>query len=160
MKSTLKAGIVLGLAVMAWTFITGFLGWYKDPSKAALWWIVILVQGGIIAWGLTLTKAEGKKYGGQLGAGTLMSIYAAVIGIASSLMYTTVLFPDALEIIKEVQLDKLAEQGQTAEQIEAAVPIMDFMLTPAINAVMGFVGTIITGFILSLILAAFIRNKA
>jgi hypothetical protein len=160
MKSTLKAGIVLGLAVMAWTFIYGFAGWQNDPSTAAIWYVVILVQGGVLAWGLTLTKAEGKMYGGQLGAGTLMSVYGAVIGIFSSLLYTTVVFPDSLELAKEMQLDALAEAGQSAEQIEAATAGLDLMFTPAASAIMGFIMTILTGFVLSLILAAFIRNKA
>ncbi len=160
MKSTLKAGIVLGLAVMAWTFIFGFAGWHKEASTAPIWYIVILIQGGVLAWGLTLTKAEGKQYGGQLGAGTLMSVYGAVIGIFSSLLFTTVVFPDSLEIAKELQLDVMAETGQSAEQIEQAMVGLDFMFTPAASAIMGFIMTILTGFVLSLILAAFIRNKA
>ena len=107
-----------------------------------------------------LTKAEGKMYGGQLGAGTLMSVYGAVIGVFSSLLYTTVVFQDSLGNAKEMQVDALAEAGQTAEQIEAAMPGLDLMFTPAASAIMGFIMTILTGFVLSLILAAFIRNKA
>jgi hypothetical protein len=31
MNSTVKAGIVLGILVSAWTYLTGITGWYKDP---------------------------------------------------------------------------------------------------------------------------------
>lgn len=158
MKPTLRAGIVLGLAVIAWMFIFGFAGWYKDPAMVPIWYVVILIQAGVIAWGLTLTKAEGKRYGGQLMAGTLISVYGGIIIIFGSLLFTMVVFPDALDVAREMQAEQLLKMGMNVEQIEAAQE-GSFMLTPAGNAIVGFVATVITGFILSLILAAIIRKK-
>ncbi len=160
MKPTLKAGIALGLGVMVWTYLGGFAGWYKDPALANLFYVVILIQAGAIAWGLTMTRSAGKGYGGRLGAGILVSLYGAIIGIFTSLLYSLVLFPNALQEAKEMQLDQLATQGQTAEQIEMARKMMDVMFTPVANTAMGFVMTLLTGFVLSLILAAVIRKKA
>ena len=159
MKPTLRAGIVLGLAVMVWTFIMGFTGWYKDPALTNLFWVVILLQIGVIAWGLTLTREEGKRYGGQLMSGTLIAVYAAIIGIFSSLLFTMVVFPEYFEEIRVMQVEALAQRGMTAEQIEQTQAITDKVQTPTMNAALGFVMTIITGFIISLILAAFIRKK-
>ncbi|MBP1648220.1 MAG: hypothetical protein H6Q30_1665, partial [Bacteroidetes bacterium] len=31
MQPTVKAGIVLGILVVVWTFFMGITGWYKDP---------------------------------------------------------------------------------------------------------------------------------
>ena len=159
MKPTLKAGIVLGLAVMVWTFIMGFTGWYKDPALSNLFWVVILIQIGVIAWGLTLTRDEGKRYGGQLLSGTLISVYAAVIGIFSSLLFTMVVFPEYFDELRVLQAELMAQKGMTLEQIEQTQALTDKMQTPTINAALGFVMTIITGFIISLVLAAFIRKK-
>jgi len=158
MKPTLRAGIVLGLAVVVWMFIFGFAGWYKDSATAVIWYAVILIQIGVLAWGLTLTKAEGKRYGGQLMAGTLISVYGGIIIIFGSLLSTTVVFKDVIDFQKEQAGERLSQFGMSTEQIQAAVESSP-MLTPAGNAVAGFIGTVITGFILSLILAAFIRKK-
>ena len=65
-------------------FIFGFAGWHKDPAMSYLWWVVILIQAGVITWGLTLTRAEGKRYGGHLLSGTLISIYGGIIIIFGS----------------------------------------------------------------------------
>lgn len=158
MKPTLRAGIVLGLAAVVWMFVYGFAGWYKDPALAAIWYVIILIQAGVLAWGLTLTRAEGKRYGGQLMAGTLISVYGGIIIIFASLLFTMVAFPDALDVARELQAEQLLKMGMNLEQIEAAQE-GSFFLSPAGNAVAGFIGTVLTGFILSLVLAAFIRKK-
>ena len=159
MKPTLRAGIVLGLAVVVWMFIFGFAGWHKDPAMANVWYVVILIQAGVIAWGLTLTRDEGKRYGGQLMSGTLISVYGGIIIVFGSLLFTMVVFPEYFEELNVMQKELLAQRGMTTEQIEATQAIAMKMQTPVVNAVIGFVMTVITGFILSLILAAFIRKK-
>jgi hypothetical protein len=159
MKPTLRAGIVLGLAVVVWTFIFGFAGWHKDPAMSYLWWVVILIQAGVITWGLTLTRAEGKRYGGQLLSGTLISIYGGIIIIFGSLLFTMVVFPNYFDELSQMQAELLAQRGMTADQIEQTQALTAKLQTPVANAVIGFVMTLITGFILSLILAAVIRKK-
>ena len=153
------AGIVLGLAVVAWTFIYGFTGWYKHPSLYNLWWLVILIQLGVIGWGLTLTRAEGKRYGGQILSGTLISVYGGIIIFFGSLLFTSVVFPEFFEETRNLQAEVLAQKGMTVDQIESTQAMTAPMQTPVVNAVISAVMTVITGFILSLILGAVIRKK-
>ena len=159
MKPTLRAGIVLGLAVVVWTFIFGFAGWYKDPALVNLWYVVILIELGVLAWGLTLTRDEGKRYGGQLLSGTLISVYGGIIIIFGSLLFTMAVFPDYFQETQQMQAEILSQRGMTVEQIEEVQSMTAGMQTPVANALIGFVMTVVTGFVLSLILAAFIRKK-
>ena len=64
MPPTLRAGVILGLAVAAWTFVMGFTGWYRHPSLWILSWLVVPAQIGILLWtlrGLALTDGYGRQ---------------------------------------------------------------------------------------------------
>ena len=73
------AGLLIGVLCAVWTFVMGFTGWYKDPSKAGAFFLVVLIQVFGLTWGLRRTAAQGRTYSGQVVAGTLISIIAGVI---------------------------------------------------------------------------------
>jgi len=156
----LKAGIVLGLVVEVWTFIYGFSGMYRSTAAAMVFpLIAIVIQAGVMAWGLRMTAALGKRYGGQILAGLLICLVAAVIIFFGSLLFTTVVFPDYLTELRDVQADMMAQRGMTAEQIEQQMAMTAPLQTPLMQAIFGVIGTVVTGLILSLILAIFFRHK-
>lgn len=76
-----------------WQSVIGLTGGYIHPVLLNLFWVVVLIQVGVMVWGLRQTAAEGRTYGGQVGAGTLMSVFGGVIIFCGSLLFTTVLFP-------------------------------------------------------------------
>src|SRR5688572_2710834 len=90
----LAAGLLIGVLCGVWTFVMGFTGWYKDPAMASAFFAVVLIEIGGLIWGLKKTAAQGRTYSGQVVAGTLMSIVAGVVIVGSSLLFTTVFFPD------------------------------------------------------------------
>jgi len=159
MNTIVKAGLILGLGCEAWTFLMGFTGWYKDPALLNLFWVVILIQVGVLIWGLSQTAAQGRKYGGQLGAGTMMSAVAAVIVFLGSLLFTAVVFPDYFQEVGAMQQQMLSDQGRSAEEIEQIANAQAAFMTPVVNAITGAVMTVITGFLCSLVIGAFVRSK-
>jgi hypothetical protein len=68
---------------------------------------------------------------------------------------TMVAFPGLINDMKVMRTHAMQSAGQTPEQIAAAIALQ----TPLIQALMGFLGTVITGFIASLIIAIFVRKK-
>ena len=94
MNTILKAGIVLGVLVEIWTYLMGFTGWYKDPALMNLFFVVIAIQIAVLMWALKRTAAEGRGFGGQVGAGTLISLIGGVFVIVGSLIFTIVVFPN------------------------------------------------------------------
>ena len=159
MKSILKTAVALGLTCMAWQLVMGLTGWYLHPVLLNLFWIVILIQIGVMVWGLRLTAAEGRTYGGQVGAGVLMSVFGGVIIFFGSLLFTTVLFPHYFEDIRRVGEEVLKAKGMSDAAVKAQLDLQAPMQTPFITALSGFFGTVVTGVVISLITAAFIRKK-
>jgi hypothetical protein len=159
MKSILKAAVVLGLSCMAWQLVMGLTGWYLHPVLLNLFWLVILIQIGVMIWGLRRTAAEGRTYGGQVGAGVLMSAYGGVIIFLGSLLFTTVLFPHYFEDIRRVGEELLKAKGMSDADIKAQLDAQAPMQTPFMSALFGFLGTVVTGLVIALVAAAFIRKK-
>jgi hypothetical protein len=135
MHPILSAGILIGALCAVWTFVMGFTGWYRDPTMAAVFFLVIPIEIGGLIWGLKRTAAEERTYRAQVVAGTLMSVVAGVIIIASSLLFTTV-FPDHLQ--------ELEARGSSA--------------TPMGQALDGFIGTLVTGILASAVIAIWVRD--
>ena len=117
MNTILKAGIVLGVLVEIWTYLMGFTGWYKDPQLMNLFWVVIALQIAVLMWALKRTAAEGRGYGGQVGAGTLISLIGGVFVIVGSLVFTMVVFPNYFKELAAVQEQMLRTAGQSEDQI-------------------------------------------
>ena len=158
MPPTLRAGLILGLSVAAWTFIMGFTGWYKSPSLLYLFWLVMPMQIGILLWSLRGTaKVDG--YGRQVWNGVSISLLGSMIIYAGSLFFTTKVFPHYFQDIEALGRQMMAKQGLSAEQIEAAVRAQAPMQTPRASAMAGAIGTVVTGFLTSVIASIWLRKK-
>jgi hypothetical protein len=160
MRPIPKAGVVLGVLVAVWTFVMGFTGWYKHPTLLNLFWVMILIQIGVLVWGLRLTALEGRSYWGQVGAGTLMSLAGGVIIFLGSMLFTTVVFPDYFTELRQLGEETMRAQGISESDIKATLDLQAPMQTPFMQAFLGFIGTLITGLIVSLIAGAIIRKKS
>jgi hypothetical protein len=155
----LSAGLLIGVGCAIWTFVMGATGWYKDPSMARLFYVVILFEIIGLWWGLRQTAAEGRGYGSQVVAGTLISIVAGVVVIISSLLFTTVIYTDYLSGLESLDRQLLAQQGKSAAEIDAEVGRTLQFYTPMNYAIGGFMGTLITGIIASAIIAFWVRSR-
>ena len=157
MNPIVSAGVLIGVLCGVWTFVMGFTGWYRDSAMLNLFFLVILIELGGLYWGLKRTAAQGRTYGPQLLAGTMMAAIAGIVIIGSSLLFTTVVFPDYFLELEAMQRQMLATGGSTAEEIEAAVQAQAVMQTPLANALIGFIATLVTGVIGSAIIAVFVK---
>lgn len=153
-----KAGIWLGVLCVVWMLVMGFTGWYKHPTLLNLFYLVIVIEGGVLVWGLRQTAAT-TGYGGQVGKGTAMAAVGAVVIFFGSLLFTVVLFPNYFEELRTIQGEMLRAQGRTEAEIEAAANLARAFQTPLPNAILGSVMTVLTGLVESLIIAIFVRKK-
>jgi len=158
MHPTLRAGLILGLSVTAWTFVMGLTGWYKSPSLLFLFWLVVPLQIGILIWALRgLAPASG--YGRQVWNGVSISLLASILIYWGSYLFTTVAFPHYFQDIEALGRQMMAKQGLSAEQIEVAVKAGASMQTPRASAMAGAIGTMATGFLTSVVAAIWLRKK-
>jgi len=159
MNTVVKAGLVLGLLCEVWTYLMGFTGWYKDPALMNLFYVVIAIEVGVLIWALRQTAAQGRKYGGQVAAGTSVSAVGAVVIFVGSVLFTAVVFPDYFQELAAIQEQMMADQGLSEEQIRPVLDAQAAMSTPVINALIGSVMTVITGCLASLVIGAFVKAK-
>jgi hypothetical protein len=159
MNPILSAGVLIGVLCGLWTFVMGFTGWYKDPVLYQAFFVVIVIEIGGLYWGLRQTAAEGRRYGGQVIAGTMMSIIAGVIIIGSSLLFTMVAFPDYFQELEAMQRQMLTDAGRSAAEIDELVEASAMVNTPMAQAMSGFLGTLVTGIIASAIIAIWVKAR-
>jgi len=159
MNTIMKAGLALGILVEVWTYLMGFTGWYKDPALMNLFWVVIAIQIAVLMWALKRTAAEGRGYAGQVGAGTVISLIGGVFVIVGSLIFTTLVFPSYFRDIAAVQEQMLRAAGHGEAAIRQMMEMNAKTSTPMVQAMLGFVGTMVTGIVVSAIIGAFYRAK-
>jgi hypothetical protein len=159
MNPILAAGLLIGVLCGVWTFVMGFTGWYKNPTMLPLFFLVIVIEIAGLIWGLRRTVAQGRTYSGQVVAGTLMSIVAGLVIICSSLLFTTVAYPDYFNELNASQRQMMQQQGKSEAEITAAIEQAAPMQTPIANALAGFFGTFVTGVVASAIIAIWIRSR-
>jgi Protein of unknown function (DUF4199) len=161
MNPIISAGVLIGLLCSAWTFVMGFTGWYKDPALALSLYVpvVILFEIGGLVWGLRRTEGQGHAYTGQILAGTMMAIVAGVVIVASSLLFTTVVFPSHVTEFEQTTRATLQRQGVSDADIAKTMPSSAAGQTPMGQAMRGFLGTLITGIVASAIIGLFVRSR-
>ncbi len=159
MPTTLRAGLILGLAVAAWTLVMGFTGWFKHPSLHHLFWLVIPLQIGVLVWSLR-TTAPTTGYNQQVWSGVSSSLLGSVIIYGASVYFTTVVFPHYFQDMEVLGRQVMASQGLSPAQIEAAVKASAPLQTPRVSAMSGAIGTVVTGFFTSIVAAIWLRRKA
>ena len=158
MNIPIRAGALLGVLCVIWTFVMGFTGWYKDPVMLNLFFLVILLEIGIVIWALRKT-APGATWGGQIVNGLVLSLVASVIIFAGSLLFTTVAFPTYFSDIQAAQTEMMKTAGISEADIKTQMAAAAAMQTPFINALSGVVGTVVTGLLVAAVAGAFLRKK-
>jgi hypothetical protein len=156
--SSLRYGLILGLTVAAWTFVMGFTGWYKQPTLLFLFWLVIPLQIGILLLALRSTAAT-TGYGRQVWNGVGASLLGSMIIYGASLFFTTILFPRYFQELEALGRQMMAQKGLGPDTIEAAVRTQAPMQTPRASAMAGAIGTVVTGFLTSVVAAIWLRKK-
>ena len=160
MNPVLGAGVLIGVLCGVWTLVMGYTGWYKDPKMINVFFLVIVIEVAGLVWGLRRTAAEGRTYGGQILAGTMMAVIAGVIIIVFSLVFTTILFPTYFTDLQEAYRQILQQQGLPEAEIARQVNDASAGSTPMGQAIQGFMGTLITGIVASAVIGLFFRKKA
>lgn len=158
MNLTVRAGLVLGLLVVAWTFLMGVTGWYKDPVLLNLFWIVVLIQVAVLLWALVRTAAV-NGYARQVLSGTLISAVAAIPIFAGSLLFTMVAYPHYFTEVAALQEEALRKAGRSEVEIQTVIDLATDGATPLTQALAGVIGTVLTGIFASSMIAVFHRRR-
>ena len=129
-------GIYLGVATLLISLISYALGTHLDPH-----WSISLVSGilfiGLIVFGIKKYKETNEGFltwgqGVKIGVG--IAIVAALIGTIYNYLFMNFIEPEFLNQVMEVSNQKLLDQGQTEEQIEAINKMSEAFNSPLLIA--------------------------
>jgi hypothetical protein len=168
MKTYLTYGSAMAGGGFVLVLILYILGFHSDAAKlgTAQW---IQACGGIgigIACIVLGTKArratvpveEEFGYGSALGAGVMITLCAALIGIVTNIVYMQLINPGMNEVIVQAQIAKWEAMNMPSARMEQAESMMRKMMSPPIQAAFAFLGGMFFGTLISLISAAFLKR--
>jgi hypothetical protein len=169
MKTCALYGFVIALADSLLVLALFFLGFHSDPAKlvaagligglGALAIGVVVTVLGVKARRAEIPEAQGFGYGSALWAGVQVSAVACLLGSIFDYVYNAFINPGLADIIVEAQMDKVQSKGLSADQTDKVEKMYHFMQTPVVHAITALIGGFIFAFVISLIVAAFLKRS-
>jgi hypothetical protein len=156
----LKYGIIIGLVFIVYGMILEFMGLELETQQyfGYLNYVLLVV---VIVLAHKAFKDGGDGYmsiGQGLGMGTLISLISGVLSGVFSYIYIKFIDDSMLTKIKDLQIEKMEEQGLDDAQIEQAMEIAGKFMSAEMIPVWAILGMLFIGFILSLIVSLFTKN--
>ena len=156
----LKYGIIIGLVFIVYGMILEFMGLELETQQyfGYLNYVLLVV---VIVLAHKAFKEGGDGYmsiGQGLGIGTLISLVGGAISGVFSYIYIKFIDDSMLTKIKDLQIEKMEEQGMDDAQIEQAMEIAGKLMSAEMIPVWAILGMLFIGFILSLIVSLFTKN--
>ena len=105
------------------------------------------VRGGIL------------PFGPAFQFGFVVILVSTVIGIIYAYLLWTVIDPDILGKMKDMQMEKMLEQGIPEEALDQAMAISGKFMTPLMMSIIGLFTGVLMGTIVALIIAAIFKKN-
>ena len=160
-KVALNYGALLGLILAALTLITYLFEMYESSWFGYISWIVLII-GIFMATKKYRDEQLGGfiSYGGALGFGVLIAIFAGIIASFVSYIYLGFVDDSFLTYSLEKTEMGMYESGNSDDQVETAMSFTKKIFSPGMISISAFFVTAFLGLIISLITAAFIKREA
>ncbi len=164
MNTALFYGLVLALANIVLSLASYFLGFQTDRIAQEPWigllGIVVMV---VILWlGIRAKRAEAKDgslaYGRGVGGGTLISLYAGLIGMVYSFIHLTFINPSYVDYRIDVARQKWIQLGLKDAQMEVSEKVLRFAFAPVPFSILTLLMTVSFGVVIALIVAALLKR--
>ena len=159
-KGTLNAGIFTSLLMVLYSLLLYFLDQSLNKVLPSLGFLIFIVG---LYLGIRSFRDTGRggflSYGQVLGAGTVMSLYVAIITAVFTYLFYAVIDPDLIVKMKDIQREILMRRGISDEQIERSLKIVAWTKTPWALAAFSLVGTVFWGFIITLVEGIFLKRE-
>jgi len=159
-KGTLNAGVILGLILVLYSLILWFFDQSLNRTLASLSYLIIIVglylgikdfrdnsRGGVLS------------YGGVVGAGTVISLYVAIITAIFTIILYKFIDPSLIDKVLSFSEQKLIDRGMSDDQIEMAMKISAKFMNPYFLALNALWGSVFIGVIISLFEGIFLKRE-
>ena len=155
---SMKWGVISALVGIIFFLILDFIGQSNSNAR----WLGVVFTIALTYMAHKEFKDEGDgfmSFGQGLGIGTLMALIGSVISSIFVYIYVSFINSNYIEAAKEKAIMDMQEQGQSEGQIDQAMSFMEWMFSPMAMAIMGVLGGVFFGFIVSLIVTIFTKKS-
>ena len=160
MKTIIRGGVLLGVLVTIWTYIFGMTGMHRNMAAAMAFPLVAtLLEVGVLVWALKRTAAEGRRWFGQVSAGTMLAFVAACVIFATSYFYVSSFHPTYFAEVNAAAATFYKAQGMDEAKIQSMMAAQAPYQTAVMQALMGFCATVLTGLVASAVIGAFVKSS-
>jgi hypothetical protein len=154
----IRYGLLTGFVTVIYSFIL-YVAEQSENKALSFVSALILIAGIYLAHKHFKKENDGyMTYGQGLSLGALLSIIVGLLSGIFTYIYLKFIDSTYLERIREMQIVALEKQNRSDEEIEQAMSIMDMLMKPEMMVVWAVVGTLLLGFLLSLVIAAITKH--
>lgn len=162
----IKYGIIIGMAISCWILLEFLLGFHTSRMEFGAYsgyFAIIIPLIGYYKALKAKKKSEAKNFftiGRGLKSGFTISIIVASVLTVFLYLYTQYLNPNWNELSLNLLAEQMKQSGSTPAEINEIIGAYREILTPRNQAMLQFLGIVIEGLIISLIMAVVIRRKS
>lgn len=158
-----RNGLILGVISVAITIGLYISDEFLNPSMSwVTWGVSLAITIFFMVQTFNAFKASNEGYmslGEGFKGGFIMMLVSSLISTAVNYVYMTIVDPTVLSRSMEQQRETMLQNpNMTEEQVDQAMSMASSFTTPEITAVIGIIGALFIGAIISLIMAAILKK--
>ena len=160
-KAGLTYGAILGLITIIYTILLYVMdqSFNKTLGYVNSLFIIVMVYYGAKSYRDNYLNGY-ITYGRALGISMIIVLVSGVIGTIYFFIHTNIIDTEYLTKSLQYAEEELIKKGTMSDdQIEMAISMQKKMMTPAIMALIGLVGSAFWGFIISLVTSIFVKKQ-
>jgi hypothetical protein len=159
-KANLTNGLILGLIGIVYSLVMYFLDFTFNKTQGYVFLLILIVALFFLIKSFRDNYLHGyMTYGQAVGAGVVIFLYYSIIMAVFIYILYTVIDPGLIGKQLAFTEELMAKRGLPQEAMDAAMKIQKKMIRPGIMVPVGIISNMITGVIMSLIVAIFIRKE-
>lgn len=152
-------GVILGLVGIIYNVILYMVDMNLNQTMSYLGFIITIVVLIIAVRSFRDNVRDGVlPFGPAFSFGFVVILISSVIGIIYAYILWTVIDPDIIGKMKDMQMEKMLEQGLPEEGLDQAMNISGKLMTPLMMVIFGFLSAVFIGTIIALIIAAIFKR--
>ncbi|MCE6988301.1 DUF4199 domain-containing protein [Dyadobacter sp. CY323] len=158
-RVALKYGVVASVVIMVYSTIINVAGLSQNKILSSLSFVFMVVAIVLAMKDFRQQNKGFMSYGEGLGLGSLLSAIMGLLSSAFTMFYIQFIDNTLLSSGMDQVREDMERRGMDDSQIDQAMELSQKFMSPGVVFVMGVLGYLIMGFIVSLIIAAIIRRE-
>lgn len=159
-RTAMIYGLYIGVILMLYSVILYVTG---QTQNTTLGYLSFLIYGAtIVVAQISYRNRELDgtiSYSQALGFGVAIMLFSGIITALYTIILYSFIDPTLIDQIKTMQEEAMLQKGMSEDQIEAAMSVASKMMTPAAMSIMGLLGSVFIGTLISLISSIFVKKQ-